>query len=135
MFRNLQKRERILLPCTLRQPTHLDRTLVLIKEQGVLAGVALNPATPIGVLEHVLPFVDMVLVMTVNPGFGGQALIPYTLDKVQELNKMIVRRGLKTDIEVDGGITLANVSEVLSAGANIIVAGSSGYLPEDRRKM
>lgn len=107
--------------------THLDRTITLIKEQGVLAGVALNPATPIGVLEHVLPMVDMVLVMTVNPGFGGQALIPYTLDKVRELNKVIVRRGLKTDIEVDGGITLANVSKVLSAGANIIVAGSSVF--------
>ena len=107
--------------------THLDRTIRLIKEQGVLAGVALNPATPISVLEHVLPMVDMVLIMTVNPGFGGQTLIPYTLDKVRELNKMIVRRGLKTDIEVDGGITLANVEEVLCAGANIIVAGSSVF--------
>lgn len=65
--------------------------------------------------------------MTVNPGFGGQTLIPYTLDKVRELNKMVIRRGLKTDIEVDGGITLANVEEVLAAGANIIVAGNAIY--------
>ena len=67
----------------------------------------------------------MVLIMTVNPGFGGQTLIPYTLDKVRELNKMVIRRGLKTDIEVVGGITLANVEEVLAAGANIIVAGNA----------
>ena len=107
--------------------THLDRTISLIKEQGVLAGVALNPATPISVLEHVLPMVDMVLIMTVNPGFGGQTLIPYTLDKVRELNKMIIRRGLKTDIEVDGGITLGDVEEVLEAGANIIVTGSAVF--------
>lgn len=107
--------------------THLDRTISAIKEQGVLAGVALNPATPISVLEHVLPMVDMVLIMTVNPGFGGQKLIPYTLDKVRELNKVILRRGLKTDIEVDGGITLENVDECLSAGANIIVAGSAVF--------
>lgn len=107
--------------------THLDRTISQIKEQGVLAGVALNPATPISALENVLPLVDMVLIMTVNPGFGGQTLIPYTLDKVRELNKMVIRRGLKTDIEVDGGITLANVEEVLAAGANIIVAGNAIY--------
>ena len=93
----------------------------------MLAGVALNPATPISALENVLPLVDMVLIMTVNPGFGGQTLIPYTLDKVRELNKMVIRRGLKTDIEVDGGITLANVEEVLAAGANIIVAGNAIY--------
>ena len=67
------------------------------------------------------------MIMTVNPGFGGQTLIPYTLDKVRELNKMVIRRGLKTDIEVDGGITLANVEEVLAAGANIIVAGNAIY--------
>ena len=89
--------------------------------------MALNPATPISALENVLPLVDMVLIMTVNPGFGGQTLIPYTLDKVRELNKMVIRRGLKTDIEVDGGITLANVEEVLAAGANIIVAGNAIY--------
>ncbi len=87
----------------------------------------MNPATPISALENVLPLVDMVLIMTVNPGFGGQTLIPYTLDKVRELNKMVIRRGLKTDIEVDGGITLANVEEVLAAGANIIVAGNAIY--------
>ena len=107
--------------------THLHRTLQHIRSLGKKAGVALNPATPISALENVLPLVDMVLIMTVNPGFGGQTLIPYTLDKVRELNKMVIRRGLKTDIEVDGGITLANVEEVLAAGANIIVAGNAIY--------
>ena len=107
--------------------THLDRVVNQIKEAGCKAGVALNPATPVSVLECILGQVDMVLIMTVNPGFGGQTLIPYTLDKVRELNKMVIRRGLKTDIEVDGGITLANVEEVLAAGANIIVAGNAIY--------
>ena len=107
----------------------MNKTMNMAKGigMGVLAGVALNPATPISALENVLPLVDMVLIMTVNPGFGGQTLIPYTLDKVRELNKMVIRRGLKTDIEVDGGITLANVEEVLAAGANIIVAGNAIY--------
>lgn len=106
---------------------HLDRTLDSIKEKGILAGVALNPATPISAIEYVLPKVDMVLIMTVNPGFGGQKLIPYTLDKVRELKKLVDARGLKIDIEVDGGITLENVTEVMDAGANIIVAGSAVF--------
>jgi len=106
---------------------HLDRTIETIKEQGVLAGVALNPATPIEMIRHVLPKVDMVLIMTVNPGFGGQKLIPYTLDKVRELRNLIDKLGIKADIEVDGGVTLDNVKEVLAAGANIIVAGSAVF--------
>lgn len=106
---------------------HLDRTIDMIKEQGILAGVALNPATPLSVIEYVLPKVDMVLIMTVNPGFGGQKLIPYTLRKVSELKKLIDRQGLKTDIEVDGGISLENVEEAMAAGANIIVAGSAVF--------
>jgi ribulose-phosphate 3-epimerase len=106
---------------------HLDRTIKQIKEQGLLAGVALNPETPIEHIRYVLPQVDLVLIMTVNPGFGGQELIPYTLDKVRELKAMIRSRGLKVDIEVDGGITLSNVREVLDAGANIIVAGSAVF--------
>lgn len=106
---------------------HLDRTIEAIKERGVLAGVALNPATPIEMIRHVLPKVDMVLIMTVNPGFGGQKLIPYTLDKVKELKAMLDREKLKVDIEVDGGINLANVSEAMNAGANIIVAGSAVF--------
>ena len=106
---------------------HLDRTIEAIKEQGILAGVALNPATPIETIRHILPMVDMVLIMTVNPGFGGQKLIPYTLDKVRELKALLDREKLKVDIEVDGGINLANVGEAMEAGANIIVAGSAVF--------
>ena len=106
---------------------HLDRTIEAIKERGVLAGVALNPATPIEMIRHVLPKVDMVLIMTVNPGFGGQKLIPYTLDKVKELKALLNQEKLKVDIEVDGGINLENVSEAMEAGANIIVAGSAVF--------
>lgn len=106
---------------------HLDRTIETIKERGVLAGVAINPATPIETIRYVLAKVDMVLVMTVNPGFGGQKLIPYTLDKVRELKAMLDREKLKVDIGVDGGITLENVREAMDAGANIIVAGSAVF--------
>lgn len=104
---------------------HLDRTIEVIKEQGLLAGVALNPATPVEMVRHVLPKVDMVLIMTVNPGLGGQRLIPYTIDKVREVKKLIEEQELKVDIEVDGGVNLSNVEEVMDAGANIIVAGSA----------
>ncbi len=107
--------------------THLDDTIEAIKKRGILAGVALNPATPLSVLDYILPQVDMVLIMTVNPGFGGQDLIPYTIDKVRGLKRMIEARGLKTDIEVDGGIRLSNVQTILDAGANIIVAGSAVF--------
>ena len=106
---------------------HLDRTIEAIKEQGLLAGVALNPATPVEMIRHVLPKVDMVLIMTVNPGLGGQRLIPYTIDKVREVKKLIEEQELKVDIEVDGGINLSNVEEVMDAGANIIVAGSAVF--------
>lgn len=106
---------------------HLDRTIEAIKEKGLLAGVAINPATPLSAIEWVLPKVDMVLIMTVNPGFGGQKLIPYTLDKVRALRAMIEKADLKTDIEVDGGINLENVAEAMDAGANIIVAGSAVF--------
>lgn len=106
---------------------HLDRTIDAIKEKGLLAGVALNPATPLAAISYILPKVDMVLIMTVNPGFGGQTLIPYTVDKVRDLKKLIDTQGLKTDIEVDGGINLSNVEEVMAAGANIIVAGSAVF--------
>ena len=106
---------------------HLDRTIEVIKEQGLLAGVALNPATPVEMIRHVLPKVDMVLIMTVNPGLGGQRLIPYTIDKVREVKKLIEEQELKVDIEVDGGINLSNVEEVMDAGANVIVAGSAVF--------
>ena len=106
---------------------HLDRTIAHIKELGVMAGVAINPATPIEVLRHVLEQVDMVVIMTVNPGYGGQKMIPYTLQKVTELRRILGEQGIKLDIEVDGGITLDNVDQALIAGANIIVAGSAVF--------
>ena len=112
---------------------HLDRTIEEIKRQGVLAGVALNPSTPVDLIRHILPKVDMVLTMTVKPGFGGQELIPYTIDKVRELKQLLNDLSLKTDIEVDGGITLANVRQVLEAGANIIVAGSAVFRGDIRQ--
>ncbi len=107
--------------------THLDRSIQKIKEKGILAGVALNPATSLSTVEYVLGEVDMVLIMTVNPGFGGQKLIPYTIDKIRDLRSMLDERGLKTDIEADGGVTLDNVGKVLGAGANIVVAGSAVF--------
>ena len=106
---------------------HLDRTIEAIKEKGILAGVALNPATPLSVIEYVLPKVDMVLIMTVNPGFGGQKLIPYTVDKVRDLKALLEKTANKADIEVDGGVNLENVETLLAAGANIIVAGSAVF--------
>ncbi len=103
---------------------HLDHTIEEIHAQKLRAGVAVNPATPLCAVEYVLEKADMVLVMTVNPGTGGQQLIPYTIEKVRDLKKMLRQRGLKTEIEVDGGITLANLDALLEAGANIIVSGS-----------
>ena len=106
---------------------HLDATIDLIKNSGAMAGVAINPATPISEIIHVLEKVDMVLIMTVNPGFGGQKLIPYTVDKVRELNEYLKKKNLKIDIEVDGGINIDTIDDVLDAGANIIVAGSAVF--------
>lgn len=106
---------------------HLDFTIDHIKSKGLKAGVALNPSTPLSVLDYVLPKLDMVLVMTVNPGFGGQKLIPYTVGKVAELKKRIDATGKKIDIEVDGGVNLSNVTTLMDAGANIIVAGSAVF--------
>lgn len=107
--------------------THLDRTIQKIHQLGTKAGVALNPATPLSVIEWVLPEIDMVLLMSVNPGFGGQKYIPYVTDKIRALRAMVDGRGLETDIEVDGGVSLANVSSVLEAGANVMVAGSAVF--------
>lgn len=107
--------------------THIDRTIHAIKDRGVLAGIALNPATPLCTIEHILPEVDMVLLMSVNPGFGGQKYIPYVTQKIHELRKMIEKTGKEIDIEVDGGVTLNNVQEIIDAGANIIVAGTAVF--------
>ena len=106
---------------------HLNRAVMAVKELGLKVGVALNPATPLSVLKYILDDVDMVLIMTVNPGFGGQKYIPTMTDKIRELRAMIQKRGLDVDIEVDGGIKVDNVKEVLAAGANVIVAGSAVF--------
>src|SRR5215217_963643 len=106
---------------------HLHRTLACIRKKGAMAGVAINPATPLAALEEALPFADYVLLMSVNPGFGGQKFIPTSLDKVRRLRRMIEERGLKTRVEIDGGIGRDNIAEVVAAGAEIIVAGSAVF--------
>lgn len=110
---------------------HLHRTIQLIKDNGAKAAVALNPATPLNVIEHVLEDLDMVLIMTVNPGFGGQSFIESSLLKIRALRKIIDTRGLNIDIQVDGGIKVDNVKKVIDAGANIVVAGSAIFNSEN----
>ena len=111
----------------LEASVHLHRTVQLIKETGVKAGVSLNPATPVWSLEHILPDIHLVLLMSVNPGFGGQKFIPQTLDKIRILKKFIEEKGLTTLIEVDGGINIDNAKDVASAGADILVMGSAFF--------
>ncbi len=106
---------------------HLHRTLASIREAGAKCGIAINPATPLGSLEEALPFADFILVMSVNPGFGGQKFIPTVLDKVRRLKRMIEDRGLATKIEIDGGIDASNIAEIVGAGAEILVAGSAVF--------
>lgn len=106
---------------------HLDQAVRDIKREGLMAGVALNPSTSLHVLDYILPELDMVLIMTVNPGYGGQKMISYTLDKIRELRGMIQSRGLSVDIEVDGGVKIDNVDQFLNAGANVIVSGSGVF--------
>lgn len=106
---------------------HLHRTIQVIKSYGIKAGVVLNPATSLSAIEEILPEMDMVLLMSVNPGFGGQKYIETTTDKVRRLRRMISDRNLDVDIEVDGGVTLDNVEMLIEAGANIFVAGSAVY--------
>lgn len=106
---------------------HLDRTIQAIREHKVKAGVVLNPATPIEALTDILPELDMVLLMSVNPGFGGQRYIPYVTEKISRLRALADKKKPELDIEVDGGVTLDNVSELIRAGANIFVAGSAVF--------
>lgn len=110
---------------------HLHRTIQNIRECGVKAGVSVNPATPLSNIEIVLPYVDMVLIMSVNPGFGGQEFIPDSLPKIRQLKKMIDERKLNVEIEVDGGVNTDNVADVVKAGADIVVMGSAFYNSED----
>lgn len=110
---------------------HLHRTVQNIKSKGVKAGVSINPATPVSTLECILPDVDMVLIMSVNPGFGGQKFIPGALGKVRELAEIKRNKGLSFVIEIDGGITLDNIGEVMEAGVEMAVAGSAVFKAED----
>ncbi len=111
--------------------THLHRNIEQIKSLGMKAGVALNPHTPVGLLSEVLHDIDLVLIMSVNPGFGGQKFILYTLDKIRTLRKMIDEQGLEVHIEIDGGITTANAPSIVQAGADVLVAGNTIFRSPD----
>ncbi len=106
---------------------HLNRAIMQIKEAGLKAGVAINPGTPLSAVEEVLEYVDMVLIMSINPGFGGQQFIPASTEKIRRLKAMILERGLDVLIEVDGGVKLTNAAEILAAGADVLVAGSAVF--------
>ncbi|KHF39825.1 ribulose-phosphate 3-epimerase [Halalkalibacter okhensis] len=112
---------------------HLHRTIHLIKEQGVKAGVVLNPATPVELIEPILEEVDLVLLMTVNPGFGGQKFIDSVLKKIEKVSQMVQSRGLPIEIEVDGGVNPETARKCVEAGANVLVAGSAIYNQENRQ--
>lgn len=107
--------------------THLHRNIQQIKGLGMKAGVAVNPHTPVALLKDILADIDLVCLMSVNPGFGGQAFIPNTLSKIKELRQMIDERGLKVDIEIDGGVTLENAKSIVEAGATVLVAGNTVF--------
>ena len=110
---------------------HLHRTVQLIKSLGKKAGISLNPATPVETLDVILDELDLVLVMSVNPGFGGQSFIPSALDKIRALRQRITERGLATEIEVDGGVKIDNIRQVVAAGADVLVAGSAVFNTDD----
>ncbi|MDF2521465.1 MAG: ribulose-phosphate 3-epimerase [Clostridia bacterium] len=111
--------------------THLHRLIQMIKKEGKKAAVALNPATPLSVLDYVLEDVDMILIMSVNPGFGGQKFIPSALDKVRAIRELISEMNLDIDIEIDGGVSLDNIAEIAANGANVLVAGSAVFNSKD----
>lgn len=114
---------------------HLDRAVQLIRSTGKKCGVSLNPHTPLGVLDYVLEQLDMVLLMSVNPGFGAQSFIPYSIRKARELKSMIDARALTLDIEMDGGIDAGNVREIVGAGVNVIVSGNTIFKADDPKDM
>jgi ribulose-phosphate 3-epimerase len=113
---------------------HLHRNIEQIKSLGMKAGVAINPHTPVADLADVLHEIDLVCMMSVNPGFGGQKFIPYTLEKIKQLKKMIDERGLKVHIEIDGGVTLENAPSIIAAGADVLVAGNTVFKSADPKK-
>jgi ribulose-phosphate 3-epimerase len=106
---------------------HIDRSLQLVKNEGCKTGLVFNPATPLSLAEHVLDKVDRILLMSVNPGFGGQSFIPHTLDKLREARKMIDESGYDIDLEIDGGVNVKNIREIAEAGARTFVAGSAVF--------
>jgi len=110
---------------------HVDRSLCLIRDEGCKAGLVFNPATPLAWLEHVIDKVDMVLIMSVNPGFGGQKFIPAALDKLREARKIIDASGFEIRLEIDGGVKVDNIGEIAAAGADIFVAGSAIFGSDD----
>ena len=110
---------------------HIDRTISLIKESGCKAGLVFNPATPLHYLDHAIDQLDMVLLMSVNPGFGGQSFIPHTLDKLRTVRKLIDSKDLETRLEIDGGVKIDNIKEIASAGADTFVAGSAIFNTEN----
>ena len=110
---------------------HVDRTLQLIKEQGIQCGLVLNPATPLNILEHVMDQLDLILLMSVNPGYGGQSFIPYVVDKIAKLRTMITQSGANIRLEVDGGVKIDNIGELARAGADTFVAGSAIFNEPD----
>ncbi|AGV17662.1 MULTISPECIES: ribulose-phosphate 3-epimerase [Vibrio] len=114
---------------------HVDRTLQLIKEHGCQAGVVLNPATPLASLEFIMDKVDMILLMSVNPGFGGQSFIPHTLDKLRAVRKMIDESGRDIRLEIDGGVKVDNIREIAEAGADMFVAGSAIFGEPDYKQV
>lgn len=114
---------------------HVDRTLQLIKEHGCKAGVVLNPATPLAHLEYIMDKVDMILLMSVNPGFGGQSFIPNTLDKLRAVRKMIDESGRDIRLEIDGGVKVDNIREIAEAGADMFVAGSAIFGQPDYKEV
>ena len=106
---------------------HIDRSLKLVKNEGCKTGLVFNPATPLSLAEHVMDKVDRILLMSVNPGFGGQSFIPHTLDKLREARKMIDESGYDIDLEIDGGVNVKNIREIAEAGARTFVAGSAVF--------
>ncbi|NOI32064.1 ribulose-phosphate 3-epimerase [Vibrio coralliilyticus] len=114
---------------------HVDRTLQLIKEHGCKAGVVLNPATPLSHLEYIIDKIDMILLMSVNPGFGGQSFIPKTLDKLRAVRKMIDESGRDIRLEIDGGVKVDNIREIAEAGADMFVAGSAIFNQPDYKEV
>jgi ribulose-phosphate 3-epimerase len=113
---------------------HLHRNIQQIRSLGMRPGVAINPHTPISQLSDILHDIDLVCMMSVNPGFGGQKFIPYTLEKIKQLREMIDERGLKVHIEIDGGVTVENAASIIKAGADVLVAGNTVFKSADPKK-